>query len=111
LQSRRSAVIIGIAAVAAVAIIIVVAISMIPEHVRKEGQSPTANNTSGAANEGQVSREYKISTTTGSINSPYATEYKLLNGTWPSGTMVDGKGNVWTVGSQSRALLKFVPAT
>lgn len=96
MQSRKSATIIGVAAVAAMAIIIAVAISMIPEAVRKEGESP--------------SREYKISTTTGSINSPYATEYKLLNGTWPSGIMVDGKGNVWTVGSQSHALVKIDPA-
>jgi streptogramin lyase len=112
LQSRKSAVIIGIAAVAAMAIIIAFAISMIPEAVRKEGESPTGNNkTSGAESEEEVSREYKIRTTTGSINSPYAIEYKLLNGTWPSGTMVDGKGNVWTVGSQSHALVKFDPAT
>ena len=113
MQSRKSAIIIGIAAVAAMAIIIAVAISMLPEAVRKEGQTPSSinNNASKTATEGEVTREYKIGTTTGAINSPYATEYKLLNGTWPSGTMVDSKGYVWTVGSQSHALLKFDPAT
>lgn len=112
MQSRKSAIIVGVAAVAAMVIIIAVAIIMIPEALKKESQNPSSNNnTSGAENEGEVGQEHKINTTTGSINSPYATEYKLLNGTWPSGIMIDGKGNVWTVGSESQALVKFDPTT
>ena len=111
MQSRKSAIIIGVAAVAATAIIIAVAIIIIPEPVRKGGQGPSGNNASNTTNEVRVNREYKISTTTGAINSPYATEYKLSNGTWPSGTMVDSRGNLWTVGSRSDALLKFDPTT
>lgn len=47
--------------------------------------------------------------TDGAIASPYAKEFKLPDGTWPNGILVDSRGTVWTVGATSRDLVAFDP--
>jgi streptogramin lyase len=87
-------------------IIIAVAVSMIPEDLRKDQGS--SNNGSGTLNQEKVSTDNnKVANNTTSFNSPYITEYKLSNNTLPNGILVDSKGTVWTVGSQSRSLIAF----
>lgn len=45
----------------------------------------------------------------GAITSPYAKEFKLPDGTWPNGILVDNRGTVWTVGATSHDLVAFDP--
>lgn len=45
----------------------------------------------------------------GAISSPYAKEFKLPDGTWPNGILVDSAGVVWAVGSKSHNLVSFDP--
>jgi virginiamycin B lyase len=112
MQSRMSAILLGAAAVAVMVIIIAVAISMIPNVSRNDQGSNNNNSRSGTFNQ-QKTENNKIANNnaaSSSFNSPYVREYKLSSGTFPNGILVDRNGTVWTVGSQSHALIAFTPS-